>query len=149
VSTQPTIHASCVLAGATAILIRGDSGSGKSRLALALLQAGARGDLPFARLVGDDRIRLEAKAGRLLARPAKELAGLIEVRGVGIQKVDYEPVAVVGLVVDLGGAPDRLPSPEAQETQLEGVTLPRLAAPAGAELLPMVLEALRGRPGHI
>jgi serine kinase of HPr protein (carbohydrate metabolism regulator) len=148
VSTQPTIHASCILAGATAVLIRGESGSGKSRLALALLQAAERGELPFARLVGDDRIYLEAKAGRLLARPPKELMGLLEVRGLGIRAVDFEPIAVVGLVVDLGTAPERLPGP-VQNIVVEGVTLPRLAVAEGAKALPVVLEALRRRPSQI
>ena len=66
----PTIHASAVLVGRRAVLIRGPSGSGKSRLALALLQAAQSGALPFARLVADDRALVEACNGRLLVRPA-------------------------------------------------------------------------------
>ena len=62
----PTVHASAVLAGARAVLIRGAPGAGKSRLALALIQAAQTGLLPFARLVGDDRVHLEAHHGRLL-----------------------------------------------------------------------------------
>src|ERR1700681_129941 len=108
--TNATVHASAVLAGARAILIRGPAGAGKSRLALGLIQAAQCGLLSFARLVGDDRLELAASHGRLLARPAQALAGLIEVRGVGIRRVDYEPVAVVGLVVDLAVAEaERLP----------------------------------------
>jgi HPr kinase/phosphorylase len=149
VTIEPTIHASCVLVGAKAVLIRGASGSGKSRLALTLLQAAMRGDLPFARLVGDDRIHLEAKAGRLLARAAGELAGLLEVRGLGIRHLPYEPVAVVGLVADLGEAPERLPGGESLQTSLAGVTLPRLAFPAGIDPLPGLLEAIHRRLGPI
>ena len=78
-----TVHASAVLVGARAVLIRGPSGSGKSRLALELLEAARTGSLRFARLVADDRVHLEAPGGRLLVRPAEALAGLIEVRGVG------------------------------------------------------------------
>ena len=102
VMATPTIHASAVLVGARAVLIRGPSGSGKSSLALALLQAADHGALPFARLVGDDRVHVEAAHGRLLVRPAATLAGQIEVRGLGIRRMAHEPVAVVGLVVELG-----------------------------------------------
>jgi len=83
---QPSIHASAVLIGARAALIQGPSGSGKSRLALALLQAAGQGLIPFARLVADDRAHVEAVHGRLLVRPAAALAGLIEVRGLGIRR---------------------------------------------------------------
>ncbi|MGA7487776.1 MAG: serine kinase, partial [Xanthobacteraceae bacterium] len=65
----PTVHASAVLAGARAVLIRGPAGAGKSQLALALIHAGETGLLRFARLVGDDRVHLEAHHGRLLVRP--------------------------------------------------------------------------------
>ncbi len=100
-----TVHASAVLVGARAVLIRGPSASGKSRLALELLEAARTGVLRFARLVADDRVHLEAVGGRLLARPPEALAGLIEVRGVGLLRVAHEPRAVIGLVVDLD-APD-------------------------------------------
>ncbi|MGZ3349538.1 MAG: serine kinase, partial [Xanthobacteraceae bacterium] len=73
----PTVHASAVLAGARAVLIRGPAGAGKSRLALALIDAAQAGLLPFARLVGDDRVHLEPHHGRLVVRPAPPLAGLI------------------------------------------------------------------------
>ena len=97
---SPTVHASAVLAGTRAVLILGSAGAGKSQLALALIQAGETGLLRFARLVGDDRVHLDAHHGRLLVRPATALAGLIEVRGLGVRRLDYEPMAVVGLVVD-------------------------------------------------
>ncbi|MFL4983414.1 MAG: HPr kinase/phosphorylase, partial [Xanthobacteraceae bacterium] len=101
--TEPaSIHASAVLVGARAILIRGAAGSGKSRLALALIEAAETGLLRFARLVADDRTHVQAVHGRLLARPAEMLAGLIEVRGLGVRRLPFEPLAVVGLVVDLG-----------------------------------------------
>ena len=82
-----TIHASAVLAGAKAILIRGPSGAGKSRLVLDLILAAAQGALPFAQLVADDRVYVEAHNGQLLLRPAKELAGLIEIHGLGIRRL--------------------------------------------------------------
>jgi serine kinase of HPr protein (carbohydrate metabolism regulator) len=137
----PTVHASAVLVGARAVLIRGPAGSGKSRLALGLIQAAQSGLLPFARLVGDDRVHLEARHGRLLVRPAPTLAGLIEVRRVGIRRLAHEPVAVVGLVADLAVAgTDRLPPAAEQEAVIAGIALPRLAV--ASEPLPYVLAVL-------
>jgi HPr kinase/phosphorylase len=138
-----TVHASAVLAGARAVLIRGASGTGKSRLALALLQAAQAGLLPFARLVGDDRVHLERSHERLLVRPAAALAGLIEVRGLGIRRLDHEPVAAVGLVVDLAAA-DAERLPPVSDTVVSGVRLPRLAVAAGSDPLPGALALLGG-----
>jgi hypothetical protein len=74
------------------------------------------------------------------------LAGLLEVRGVGIRRVPHEPVAVAGTVVDLAAADAlRLPAPESETVVLEGISLPRLAVAAGAEALPLLL-ALRFGP---
>jgi HPr kinase/phosphorylase len=143
---NPTVHASAVLVGARAVLIRGSSGSGKSRLAVALIQGGGSGALAFTRLVGDDRVHLEAVHGRLLVRPAETLAGLIEVRGLGIRRVPFEALAVVGLVIDLAAADAaRLPAPESAVTEVAGVPLPRLAVAAGDDPFPMLLAALRHR----
>jgi HPr kinase/phosphorylase len=143
VNFGPTIHASAVLAGAHAILIRGPSGAGKSRLALEFIQAPAvhcGGALLFTRLVADDRVDVAAVHGRLLARPAPVLAGLLEVRGIGIIRLPYEPVAVVSLVVDLDGG-ERMPDAAATRTCIEGIWLPRLAAAPGNPF-PAVLAAL-------
>ena len=108
--TSTTIHASAVLVGARAVLIRGPAGAGKSRLAFALIEAAQAGTLRFAALVGDDRVHLEGVHGRVLVRPAEGLGGLIEVRGLGIRRLPFEPLAVVGLVVDLEVAEgERLP----------------------------------------
>ncbi len=74
-------------------------------------------------------------------RPAASLAGLVEVRGVGIRRLDHEPVAVVGLVVDLA-AEDAERLPEPAEAVILGVRLPRLAVAAGTEPLPGVLAVL-------
>ncbi len=145
---KATVHASAVLVGARAVLIRGPSGSGKSRLARQLIAAACNNGSGFARLVGDDRVHLEAAHGRLLVRPAAALAGLLEVRGVGVRRVAHEPAAVVGLVVDLDAADvERLPQPEQQRCEIDGVMLPRLAVAAGGAALPAVLALLTsGRP---
>ena len=146
-AAAPTIHASAVLVGARAVLIQGPSGSGKSLLAIALVQAAASGILPFARLVGDDRVHIEASHGRLLVRPAAALAGQIEVRGLGIRRMAHESAAVVRLVVELGSTEgERLPASDQQKTVLAGVRLPRLAVAAGNDPLPLLLAHLRTRP---
>lgn len=140
--SSTTIHASAVLVGARAVLIRGPSGSGKSRLALELVHAARGGALRLARLVGDDRVHVEAAHGRLLVRPAAALAGLIELRGVGILQLPHEPSAVVGLVVDLAAEAERLPDAAQRRTEIEGIALARLAVAADQPALPAVLALL-------
>lgn len=137
-----TVHASAVLVGPRAVLIRGPSSSGKSRLVWNLLQAAETGLLPFARLVGDDRVRLQACHGRLLVRPAENLQGLLELRRSGLRRLPFEPVAMVGLVVDLAAETERMPPAQAQETVVAGVQLTRLAVASGAEALPLVRAIL-------
>ncbi len=142
-SSPSTIHASAVLVGARAVLIRGPAGSGKSRLALDLIEAAAAGRVRFARLVVDDRAEFEPRHGRLLVRPPAAIAGLIEIRGLGIRRLPFEPVAVVGTIVDLAaGDARRLPLPGACEAVIEGIRLPRLAVAAGLDPLPLVLAAI-------
>jgi HPr kinase/phosphorylase len=143
VNGSPTIHASVVLVGAHAVLVRGPAGSGKSRLVLDLIQAAASGALRFARLVADDRVYLCGAHGRLVARPPAALAGLLEVRGVGLRQLPYEPMAVVSWVVDLDAATSsRMPERTAAQAVIAGVTVPRLAVARGCDPLPMVLAAL-------
>jgi serine kinase of HPr protein (carbohydrate metabolism regulator) len=142
-SVSATVHASAVKVGDRAVLIRGPSGSGKSRLAFDLILAGRSGQLPPAILVGDDRVHLDTEGEKLWVRPARELAGLIEIRGLGIRRSDHLSEAVVGLVVDLA-APDaeRLPPPEALEIHLSGVKIPRIPVHAAFNPLPLVVAAL-------
>jgi HPr kinase/phosphorylase len=138
-----TIHATAVLVGARAVLILGPPGVGKSRLALALLAAAQTGQLSFARLVGDDRVLIEPVYGRLLVRPAPALAGLLEVRGLGIRRVPHEPVAVVGSVLELAAGAGRLPEPASRETQIAKIRLPRLAVAPGVEPLSLLVAFLQ------
>lgn len=143
-----SVHASAVLVGDRAVLIRGPSGAGKSRLAFDLILAGRAGQLPPAVLVGDDRVHLDTVAGQTWVRPARELAGLIEVRGLGIRRCDFAIEAIVGLVVDLAASDaERLPSPEALSIHLNGVLLPRIPVGIGFDPLPLVAAALTTTAG--
>lgn len=146
-AADSTIHASAVLAGPKAVLIRGPSGSGKSLLAWNLINAASQGLLTFTRLVGDDRVQVTGQSDRLLVRPAQALSGLIEIHGLGIRRLPFESIAVVGWVVDFAASDaSRLPATEAATTWIAGVTVPRLAVAPGMAVLPMVLAALRTSP---
>ena len=137
-----SVHASAVLVGDRAVLIRGPSGAGKSRLAFDLILAGRAGQLPPAVLVGDDRVHLDTVAEQLWVRPAPELAGLIEIRGLGIRR-DFAIKAIVGIVVDLAADDaERLPPPEALAIRLNGVLLPRIPIGIGYTPLPLIAAAL-------
>ena len=142
-TANASVHASAVLVGERAVLIRGPSGAGKSRLAFDLILAGRAGQLPTAVLVGDDRVRLDTAGEQLWVRPVRELAGLIEIRGLGIRHCDFAKEAVVGLVVDLAADDaERLPSPTALKIHINGVSLPRIPVPKGFLPLPLVVAAL-------
>jgi serine kinase of HPr protein (carbohydrate metabolism regulator) len=138
-----SVHASAVLVGTRAVLIRGPSGAGKSRLAFDLILAGRSGQLPAAVLVGDDRVHLDTAGDQMWVRPAPELAGLIEIRGLGIRRCEYASEAVVGLVVDLAAEDaERLPPAEALQIDLNGVLLPRIPVGIRFAPLPLVVAAL-------
>ena len=135
-----SVHGSCVVVGEIGVLIRGPSGAGKSGLAFALILAGRSGAIPPVRLVADDRVIVKARGGRLFATVPDAIAGLIEVRGIGIRRLPFAAETVLGLVIDLA-APDgaRLPQPDALRTVLDSVTVPRLPIAPGADpLLPAI-----------
>jgi HPr kinase/phosphorylase len=138
-----SIHASAVRVGVRAVLIRGPSGSGKSRLAFDLILAGRSQLIPSSTLVGDDRVHLQADNGELIVRPAPALAGLIEIRGLGIRKCDFAGEAPVGLLVDLDAEDaERLPPATALTATVHGIKLPRIPVGQGFDALPMVIAAL-------
>ncbi|GJE03247.1 HPr kinase/phosphorylase [Methylobacterium isbiliense] len=115
--------------GEVGILIRGASGSGKTTLARDLLDSGPILRC-YAALVGDDRIGLDARHGRLIARPHPLLAGLVEIRGFGPQTVENTlPSAVVRLVADLAETAPRMTGREEESVVLLGIRLPRIVLP--------------------
>jgi serine kinase of HPr protein (carbohydrate metabolism regulator) len=137
--SSETLHASCVAIGGGAVLIAGRSGSGKSDLSLRLIDRGAR-------LVSDDYTVVRHGAGRLLASAPPNIAGKIEVRGVGI--LEYEPVAAVPVVllIDLDRRPERMPS-EGEARIIAGVPVPVVALSGLEASAPLKVEAAARRFG--
>ncbi|PLX37744.1 MAG: serine/threonine protein kinase [Hyphomicrobiales bacterium] len=140
-----TIHACAVVIGADGVLIRGPSGAGKSTLAARLIAEAARNGT-FARLVADDRVELDARNGRVVARVPETIAGYAEVRGRGILPTTCEPAAVVRLVVDIipVDALQRMPETGDFAAEIAGVSLARQpVSGCGAEALALIGHALR------
>lgn len=88
------IHANCVRYQNKGILITGASGSGKSDLALRIIDQGGE-------LVSDDYVNVEDIDGELFAKTAPNIEGMIEVRGVGLINMDYIPESKIDLVLNL------------------------------------------------
>jgi len=114
------VHATCVSVDGQGVLLRGLSGSGKSDLALRLIDQGAM-------LVADDRVNLDIKDGHIIASAPPEIADLFEVRGVGILRLASLDTVAVRLVVDLVDTDD----------------VPRLPATATTDLLGAEIRYLR------
>jgi serine kinase of HPr protein (carbohydrate metabolism regulator) len=117
--SSETLHASCVAIDGRAVLIEGPSGSGKSDLALRLIDQGAK-------LVSDDYTVLIRERDRLYAQPPATIAGKIEVRGIGIIDLPHEKHVPVALVVCLAEKIERMPEPR-EPRRIAGVTLPEVA----------------------
>ena len=100
------LHATAVAINGDGVLLSGPSGSGKSDLALRLIDRGAI-------LISDDGVLVEAGDPVPTLRTAPQIAGMIEMRGVGIVKIPFTDGVPLRLVVDLGDPPERLPSDNA------------------------------------
>lgn len=111
------VHATCVAIGEAGALLLGPSGSGKSDLALRLIDGGAR-------LVADDQVALDVDGGRLVASAPPHLPALLEVRGAGLVPMERAAAVRLAAAFRLGpcGEGERLPEP--QVWGHGGVTLP-------------------------
>lgn len=119
------LQASAVVIGGRALLIEGPPGSGKSSLALALLDRGAG-------LIGDDAVSLVREGQQIIAAPPPRIAGLLELRGIGIVDWPLATPAPVALILTLGGAAgERLPE-AAPRRDILGCPIPALAFEPGA-----------------
>lgn len=138
------LHATCVALAGQGVLLRGPSGAGKSDLALRLIDGGAV-------LVADDQVLCQPEEGDLFASPPPAISGLIEIRGIGLMRLDCLPRAPLLLVADLV-PPDQVERlPRSAFCTIEGVEVPRIAlAPfevsAPAKLRMTCAMLARGEP---
>jgi serine kinase of HPr protein (carbohydrate metabolism regulator) len=114
--SSETRHASSIVIDGKAILISGPSGSGKSDLALRLIDRGAQ-------LVSDDYTLIQRRVNGLWATAAPNIEGKIEVRGLGILDMPFTNEAEIKLIVVLSTMTERYPLTDAQETVL-GIAVP-------------------------
>ena len=130
-----TIHATAVAVRGWAVLIEGPSGSGKSDLALRLIDRGAV-------LIADDRTELRRENGQLYACAPERIAGQLEVRGVGIVNLPYLKRAPVALAVRIG-TPDRMPE-TGEERVIDGHRFAAMTVAALEASTPIKVERMLG-----
>jgi HPr kinase/phosphorylase len=127
-ATAQRVHATAVARDGEGILLLGASGAGKSDLALRLIDRGWR-------LVSDDQVLVRHG----VARPVPELAGLIEIRGLGLVHLPFlseAPLRLAVLLCDPAAVPERMPSP----SRHDGLGLPQIGVVAAAPSAPIVIE---------
>ena len=139
-----TVHATAIALDGRAALIRGQSGSGKSDLALRCLGLAENPLVPGKfELIADDQVELSVRKDTVFARPPAAIQGLIEVRGVGLYKFPFCKEAHVKLIVDLV-PPQRIARlPDTNETTLLGdIAIPRLKLSAFEPSAPLKLAVM-------
>jgi HPr kinase/phosphorylase len=132
------IYASCVALDGIGVLFLGASGAGKSDLALRMIDRGFM-------LVADDRVEIVNG----LARPPASLAGLLEVRGLGILTLPHLAEARLALAVELGEHEERLPTPRRHDQldlPLIGLDPRRASSP---QRVALALSCLRGTTAQV
>jgi serine kinase of HPr protein (carbohydrate metabolism regulator) len=134
-----TLHASTVASGGRAVLITGPSGSGKSDLALRMLDRG------FA-LVSDDQTIVKRDGDRLVATAPPTIAGKLEVRGIGIVEMERTNDVPVALLIELTSDIQRLPD-DSRERVILGVKLPLVSIDAMTASAPSKVALALDRMG--
>ena len=135
------VHATAVAIDAHAVLLRGSPGAGKSDLGLRLIDAGAV-------LIADDQCELRRAGSVIVVRAPATIAGLLEVRNVGILRVDTLPEAPLALIADLVAREGLERVPEPRVEMVLGIAVPSIAlAPfevSASAKLRLALRAIRG-----
>jgi serine kinase of HPr protein (carbohydrate metabolism regulator) len=129
VSRESLRHATCVAIGETGILIEGPPGSGKSDLALRLLDQPGFGygtDLLNGRLIADDQVLIRRSGATLVASAPETISGRLEIRGLGIVSVAAVEAIPLGLMARLAPAEtiERMPELEISAVEILGLSLP-------------------------
>lgn len=132
--SSETVHASTVSIDGRAVLIAGRPGSGKSDLALRLIDRGAV-------LVSDDYTIITRSGDRLLASPPETIRGRIEVRGIGLVEMVFETAVPVTLVIDIDQPVPRMPEPD-QSRLLADIAVPMFALAAYEASAPIKVEQI-------
>ena len=137
--SSESVHASTVAIDGRAILITGPSGSGKSDLTLRLLDRGFT-------LVSDDQTLVRREDDRLIASPPPNIAGKLEIRGIGIVDMAHVTDIPVALLVELTSDIQRLPDDD-RERPILGVSLPLIGIDAMAASAPSKVALALDRMG--
>ena len=136
------VHATAIAIEGCAVLLRGPSGAGKSDLALRLIDRGAR-------LVADDQVELRRAGERVVVTAPAAIAGLIEVRGVGILRVEAVAEAMLAMLVDLVPSAEVDRFPETHYEDVLGLVVPSIAlSPFEASAAAKLRFALRAFPAN-
>lgn len=134
-----TVHASTVALDGRAVLISGPSGAGKSDLALRLLDRGFT-------LVSDDQTLVRRDGDRLIATSPANIAGKLEIRGIGIVEMERLSDVPVALIVELTSDIQRLPD-DSRERPILGVRLPLISIDAMTASAPSKVALALDRMG--
>lgn len=134
-----TVHASTVATDGRAVLITGPSGSGKSDLALRLLDRGFT-------LVSDDQTIVRRDRNRLIANAPPNIAGKLEVRGIGIMEMEHQSNVPVALLIELTSDIQRLPD-DSRERPILGVKVPLITIDAMTASAPSKVALALDRMG--
>lgn len=146
-SKKHNVHATGLVLDKIGLILRGPSGSGKSLLALSLLDEWEIRGRP-ARLVSDDRVDIAVVGDGLVMYPPKIIEGLIELRGRGLVSRPFAASSPVHLVIDFVDTLERMLEEDALSTELLGVRLARCPLPKDGVVdsrhqLLLVREAIR------
>ena len=134
-----TVHASTVALDGRAVLISGPSGAGKSDLALRMLDRGFT-------LVSDDQTLVRRDGDKLIATAPPNIAGKLEIRGIGIVEMERLSDVPVALIVELTSDIQRLPD-DSRERPILGVRLPLISIDAMTASAPSKVALALDRMG--